>query len=76
MRVAVDGEKVIHKNNDCRNQEYCLGLITFNIEEGRHKIEAKLLDTPIRRISNIITFVSILIVAGLIFRIKNEKYAS
>lgn len=70
MEVRVDQEKVPFRHNDCRNQEYCLGLLTFDIERGRHTIEAKLTDTPVRRVSNIITVISVLIVAGIFFRGK------
>lgn len=74
MEVMVDQNKVKFWHSDCREQEYCLGLITFNVEEGRHTISAKLLDTPVRTISNIITIISVLIIAGLLFQpFKNEK---
>ena len=72
MEVKVDGVKVSHMNNDCRGQEYCLGLITFNIPEGKHFIEAKLKDTSIRQTGNIISLASIIII-GLIFLLQ-KKY--
>lgn len=68
MNVTVDQKEVKSWHNDCRREEYCLGLITFNIEAGRHIIQAKLLNTPVRSIGNIITIISILIVAGIFFR--------
>ncbi len=75
MEVRVDGGKVNHWYDDCRGQEYCLGLITFNVPEGRHKIEARLEDTPVRKISNIITVASVLILMVILFRSKkNEKF--
>lgn len=73
MEVTIDGEKVSHRHDDCRKQEYCLGLITFNIKEGKHIIKAKLTDTPVRNISNIITIVSILVAAGIFFQIKRDE---
>lgn len=77
MEVSVDRKKVKFWHDDCRKQEYCFGLITFNIEKGRHEIEAKLFDTPVRSISNIISLVSILIVTGLSFKLlRNEKHST
>ena len=67
MRVRVDGKVVEHKNNDCRGQEYCLGLITFNLPAGRHKILAQLTDTPIRSIGNIITLISFVLLLVLVY---------
>lgn len=75
MQVTVDQKKISHANDDCRNEEYCLGLITFNILDGRHTIKAELKDTPVRSISNIITIISIFIIGGLFFQSrKNEKH--
>ncbi len=77
MEVAVDGKKANFWNNDCRNQEYCFGLITFNVEKGRYTIEARLSDTPVRTISNIISLVSILVVVGLSSQLlRNEKHTT
>ncbi len=75
MEVTVDGEKVAHWHDDCREQEYCLGLITFMVNEGSHKIKAALKDTPVRLLSNIISIISISIV-GILFFKKHEKYTS
>lgn len=72
MTVLVDQKRVDHWHDDCRGQEYCLGLITFKVGEGTHKIEAKLENTPIRLAGNIITLVSFLIIIGL-FTKRNEK---
>lgn len=77
MEVIVDGKRIVHWHDDCRGQEYCLGLVTFDVLEGKHKIEAKLKDTPVRLISNIITLTSICTLAGLFFLNKrNEKLFS
>ncbi len=67
MKVTVDGKAVEHKNNDCRGQEYCLGLITFNLPAGRHKILAQLTDTPIRSIGNMITLTSFILLLVLVY---------
>lgn len=74
MEVLIDQRKVAHWHDDCRGEEYCLGLITFNLPVGSHKIEIKLQDTPIRKTGNIITLVSICLLAALIYKAKkNEK---
>lgn len=64
MQVKVDGIVVPHINDDCDGERYCLGLITFNLPAGNHKIDARLTDTPVRRIGNILTILSF---GGLIY---------
>ena len=68
MVVQIDGQEVPHWNNDCRGQRYCLGLITFNLENGTHTILAKLYDTPIRRVGNIITLGGIGVLVFLVIK--------
>lgn len=65
MQVKVDNKKVEHYNNDCREQEFCYGLITFKLSKGEYKIETKLTDTPVRKIGNLITLISIIILICL-----------
>ena len=72
MEVLIDQRKVVHWHDDCRGEEYCLGLITFNLPVGIHKIEINLKDTPIRKTGNIITLISILSLLTLFF--LNKKY--
>lgn len=76
MEARVDGKKVTHWNNDCSKQEFCLGLITFSIAKGNHIISAKLKDTPVRSISNIITLISLFVVIGIFFLKINDKSLS
>jgi len=72
MEVSVDGKAVSHYHNDCRYEQYCLGLITFQVPGGQHKIQAQLKDTPIRTLSNIITIGSLAL--GLfIFKIHEKN---
>lgn len=73
MEVLVDGKLVNHWHNDCRGQEYCLGLITFNISGGKHTIKAHLTDTPIRSVGNIVTIISIFIILGIVLAKKYDK---
>jgi hypothetical protein len=61
MEVYVDGQKIS-----------CLGLITFDLEKGRHTISARLYDTPIRKIGNILSLVSLGAISILV--VKSKKY--
>ncbi len=74
MEVKVDNQKIEHIHTDCRMEEYCLGLITFRVLEGKHKIEARLENTPIRTLGNIITVVSFFALVSIFILGKNEKY--
>lgn len=73
MQVLDNGRKISHTHHDCRGEEFCLGLMTINLAPGSHTIEAKLTNTPIRTIGNILTLVSILATIGLFIKGKNEK---
>ena len=72
MEVRIDGKIADHVNNDCRNQKFCLGLITFKIPEGIHKVSVALRNTPIRLTGNIITLISFMAVISLIHKKKND----
>ena len=65
MEVKVDGKKVTHINNDCRDERYCRGLITFKVLSGRHEIDTRLKNTPIRTIGNALTLFSLAILGLL-----------
>ena len=71
MQVKVDGKVIEYINNDCRLEKFCYGLITFNLPEGEHKIEARLTNTPVRTIGNVVTLLSIIGLVVLV-RKKNE----
>ena len=66
MHVFVDGIKVNHWNDDCRGEEFCHGLVTFNIDPGYHNILIKLSNTPIRSLGNIITVISFMLLIILL----------
>ena len=72
MQVKVDGKLINHTNNDCRGEDYCFGLITINVPSGPHSLSAKLTDTPVRLLGNIITLVSFLVFGWMVFK-KDEK---
>ncbi len=73
MAVRLNNQKIIHKNNDCRGEEYCFGLITFAVPQGQHTFEVKLEDTFIRALGNIISLISILALFFLIFKNYGSK---
>ncbi len=72
MKVFIDGNIVDHWNSDCRNQEFCLGLVTFEVPQGRHNVLIKLTNTPIRNVGNILTVLSFIILIILLF--PKSKY--
>ncbi len=55
-KIFVDGipTEIDYKNNS-------LGLMTFILGVGNHSVEARLYDTPVRSIANIITLVTVLL---------------
>ncbi len=60
----MDGnEVIINYNND-------LGLITFSVANGEHIIYAKLVNTPIRNIGNLVTLIGLIAVPIYIKRKK------
>ncbi len=67
MKVFIDGREIAHSYNDCRNQKYCLGLISIDVKKGSHEIEARLTDTPIRSYGNFLTLISLIIVGLMSF---------
>jgi len=73
MKVLVDGKVTNHWNDDCRNQEFCHGLVTFKIEPGRHNILIKLTNTPVRTIGNALTVLSFLVLIILLFPINKQS---
>lgn len=73
MEVLIDQRKVTHWHDDCRGEKYCLGLITFNLPVGTHKIETNLKDTPIRKTGNIITLISFCLIIWLLYKVKKDE---
>ena len=68
----IDGKIVSHVNNNCSGEVFCLGLITYKVPVGEHTISVKLTDTPVRKIGNYLSLISLVSVVGLlIIRKKN-----
>ncbi|MDP3244755.1 MAG: hypothetical protein Q8M83_03820, partial [bacterium] len=72
MRVKVNGQVIKHNHDDCRKEEFCLGLITFKLPEGNYLVEAKLTDTIIRKAGNWFTLTSIIVLIWLMIK-KDAK---
>jgi hypothetical protein len=72
MEVKVDGKVVPHVNDDCRGEKYCLGLITFSVPQGTHKVDVRLENTPVRKIGNIMTLISLGIVTLTLIKLKRK----
>lgn len=72
MEVKIDGKIVPHINNDCRNEKFCYGLITFSVPKGQHKIEIGLKDTPVRKIGNTLTLISFGAIIYLALKLKQK----
>lgn len=68
MQVTVDGKSAPFNHNDCRGEEFCLGLITLDVPAGGHLLEARLGNTPIRALGNIISLASVAAVGFLIWK--------
>ena len=67
MNLYVDGHKYgFNYHNE-------LGLITFDIAPGSYKVLAKLEDTSVRTVGNILTLVSLLSVVAFILRLRKDN---
>lgn len=51
-------------------------LITFSVPAGMHEITVQFKDTPVRKIGNLLTMISFLILLILSFKAKNAKNKS
>jgi len=45
MEVKIDGKKIDYVDNICSGEDYCFGLISFEVNQGTHLIEVNLKDT-------------------------------
>ena len=65
MLVTVDNQKVDHWHNDCRNEPYCMGLISLSVPKGQHTIEARLTNTLAREVGDIVSGISLVLLVVL-----------
>lgn len=68
MVVYVNNQQIEHVNNDCRNEEFCLGLVTIHLEAGKYTMLVRLEDTPIRRWSLVGSGVIFVLVALMVIK--------
>lgn len=68
MQVRINGNLISHVNNDCRNQDFCYGLVTFRLPPGNYDLEVRLTDTIVRKTANIISVLSFVILIWLILK--------
>lgn len=55
--------KINHWHDDCRGQEFCLGLISFDLLPGRYQVNVHLENTPVRTIGNVSTLIALVIIS-------------
>lgn len=72
MKVVVDGKETNISHEECQGEEYCLGLVSFDVPKGEHTIKAWLSDTPARTVGNLMTIFSGLVLLYFAFG-KNGK---
>lgn len=68
MKVFDNGKEIPINHNDCRKQEFCLGLISFDLEPGNHAIKAVLTNTLVRTIGNYLTLIGAIILIIIYFK--------
>ncbi|MDO8486505.1 MAG: hypothetical protein Q7S77_02315 [Candidatus Staskawiczbacteria bacterium] len=73
MKVFDNGKEIVHNHSDCRKQEFCLGLISFDLEPGNHTIKAVLTNTFVRTVGNYLTLIGAIIL--LIIYFKKVRHA-
>ncbi len=77
MVVTAGGNKIVHWNDECRHEPYCLGLITFRLPPGKYDLNIALQNTPVRSVGNFLTIFTLLILVIYAYRQKrNEKLAN
>jgi hypothetical protein len=61
ISVLVNGKKIDYRNNDCRGEDYCFGLVSFDLNSGKNEVTIALKNTPVRVASNVISIFSFLL---------------
>lgn len=73
MVVTDNDRPIVFDHKDCRNQDYCFGQISFELDKGFHQIAVELKSTPIRRIGDILTISALMLVGYKIFLKKSYE---
>ena len=71
MTVYLNNSVVAHNHDNCSNEPFCMGLISFDAPKGDYKFSVKLQDTPIRTVGNIVSLLSLFGI--LIWFFKKDK---
>ena len=74
MIVTDNGKNIIFDHNDCRNQDYCFGQISFTLKEGIHKISVRLGSTLPRIAGDWISLLTFIVIPVMV--IKKSKWLS
>lgn len=74
MEVMVNGKVIKHTHQNCQGQDYCFGLISFNLSPGEYALKAQLKDTPVRSIGNLVSLLSLVSLGIIWFYVKRGKY--
>ena len=72
MKVAVDNLPASFNHDDCSNQDFCFGQISFNLNKGSHQIIVKLEKTIPRQIGDILSLLTLVSVIIVFF--SKKKY--
>ncbi len=72
MKLWVDGVERAFWHNECRGEDFCFGLMTTELTEGTHRVKIGMTITPDRQAGNIITLLSIILLA--VYFKKEKKY--
>ena len=73
MTIKIDGKIISHVNNNCSGERYCRGLITFSIPSGKHNVEIKLKNTPVRTFGNTLTLISFGILGCMVLKSRKKN---
>lgn len=69
-QVKIDGKKtLIDYNNE-------LGLISFRLERGEHEFTVRLLDTWPRKMGNLVSLISLLVIIWILFLLRRKPRLS
>jgi hypothetical protein len=74
IRVSANNINITFNSDDCRNETYCFGLVSFFLDKGTYDVKISVADTPIRKIGNYLSLFSfILLMMLLSYVLRAEK---
>ena len=72
MMVTVDENQTSFNHNDCSNQDYCFGQISFDLNKGLHQVTVKLENTLPRKVGDVLSLLTLVSVTMIFF--SKKKY--